>query len=129
STAYSSLRASFTISGGVLSNRDFSLRGPYATMTGSGQLDLGNRTIDFKVVPQAGLGGKLSVLSVGVPFRITGSWDRLHYMPDVVGMVGGVFEGVGSAAGSVTDVITGNRTRSKKKSSTLGGVGSLFGIQ
>lgn len=90
STSFSDMGASFTIAGGVMRTEDFHLAGPVVQMTGKGAIDLGNRGIDFRVRPQAGYG----TLGLGVPFHIRGSWDKLHYAPDLAGMVGGMVDGL-----------------------------------
>ena len=45
--------ASFTLANGVLDKQDFHLAGPVLQATGSGQVDIGNRTIDFRIEPKA----------------------------------------------------------------------------
>jgi len=88
STSFADMGAGFVLAGGVLNTSDFRLTGPVVKMTGSGAIDIGGRSIDFRLHPAAGAGG----FDIGVPFRITGSWDRLHYGPDVDAMIGGVVD-------------------------------------
>lgn len=88
STEFSTMNGTFTIANGVLSNNDFRLVGPAVQVTGGGRIDIANRGIDFRIEPKAGAAG----FSVGVPFRITGSWDHLHYMPDLADIIGGVVD-------------------------------------
>ena len=78
-TGYHDMGGTFTIAHGVLTNADFHISGPIVQMTGAGTIDIGNRGIDFRLVPKAGMGA----LSVGIPFRIAGTWDHVHYMPRV----------------------------------------------
>jgi AsmA protein len=91
-TEYAELEASFTLAHGVLSNQDFHLAGPVLQASGSGQVDIGNRTIDFRIEPKATAIVAHERLAIGVPFRITGPWRHLHYKADVERLVNGVIE-------------------------------------
>ncbi|GAA0562568.1 AsmA family protein [Rhizomicrobium electricum] len=100
STSFHDMGASFSIGNGVMTTRDFHVAGPVVQMNGQGAIDVGNRTIAMRVRPEAGLGG----YAIGVPFLITGSWDKLHYGPDVAGIVGGMMDSLkngGSALGGL----------------------------
>ena len=87
-TDYSSMTASFTVTDGVLASNDFQLTGPLIQMSGAGVVDLGNRAIDFKVVPK--------IAKLGVPFHIKGPWTHVRYAPDLTGLVGGVLNNLAS---------------------------------
>ncbi len=87
-TDYSSMTASFTVTDGVLASNDFRLTGPLIQMNGGGVVDLGNRAIDFKVVPK--------IAKLGVPFHIKGPWTHVRYTPDLTGLVGGVLNNLAS---------------------------------
>jgi AsmA protein len=113
-TRFSSLSGSFTIAGGILHNKDFKLTGPVLTAGGQGEIDLGNRTLDFNIKPVAAVAGK-SGLGVPVPFRVTGSWSNLHYIPDLAGIVGGVLQGLGSGASSLTNILGGSAPKKNQK--------------
>ena len=52
STDYLAMDGSFVIASGVLTNKDFRLAGPVLSMTGAGDIDIGNRAIDFRLVPK-----------------------------------------------------------------------------
>ncbi|MBV9330864.1 MAG: AsmA family protein [Alphaproteobacteria bacterium] len=129
-TGFSRFGGTFRIRDGVLDNRNLSLTGPVLAMTGHGELDLGNRTIDFHVVPKASVGGgPLKSLGVAVPVHITGSWNHLHYTPElagaVTGIIGGVLQGGGSA---LTDLVGNPGSSRRNKSSLSDSVKGLFGI-
>lgn len=91
-TDYSRMSGSFALTGGVLSSKDFQLVGPLVQTTGSGSVDIGNRSIDFKIVPKAVASIAKLKLSIGVPFHIKGPWRHVHYTPDLVGTVGTILE-------------------------------------
>ena len=72
-TIFDGVSASYTIAGGVLSNSDLKLVAPYVTATGSGDIGLGARNLNYRLRPTAladaeGAGG------IMVPLLITGSW-------------------------------------------------------
>jgi AsmA protein len=91
-TQYKTMDGTFTITRGVLSNQDFRLDGPLLSMNGSGAVDVGDRTIDFKVMPKASATIARRKLTVGVPFHIKGPWRHVHYVADVSGIVKGVLQ-------------------------------------
>jgi len=95
-------------------------------------INLGQRTLDFRVEPKLALapGGLLGKAGVGVPFHISGPWTKPSYMPDLagaaVGLVGTVVDsgqGLGSLLGNVVGGPGGN-TQQKKSGLSLN---SLFG--
>jgi Uncharacterized protein involved in outer membrane biogenesis len=126
-TAFHDMGASFAIADGVMTTRDFHLEGPVVQMTGQGAIDVGNRTIAMRVRPEAGAGG----YSIGVPFLIHGSWDKLHYAPDVAGIVGGVMDSLkngGSALGGLFGKNSDKSGQSGKKKNVGDQLKDMFGI-
>lgn len=91
-TQYSALDGSFRIAGGVLTSVDFALAGPLIRTTGGGQVDLGNRAIDFRIEPKASASIAGLKMSLGLPFRIQGPWSHVHYAPDLAGLVDGLLK-------------------------------------
>lgn len=87
-TDFTAMTASFTIANGVLANNDFRLTGPAVQVNGGGRVDIANRGLDFRIEPKAGVSG----FAVGVPFRITGGWDKPHFAPDFADLIGGVVD-------------------------------------
>lgn len=125
-TAFHDMGASFTIASGVINTSDFHLQGPVVQMTGAGAIDVANKTIDFKVRPQAAVAG----YGIGVPFKITGTWNKLHYAPDMAGIVGGVFDSLkngGSALGNLFGGNKGGNQKDGQKKSSGNPLQNLFG--
>jgi AsmA protein len=91
-TDYANMGASFTLADGVLDSNDFHMAGPVLHASGGGQVDIGNRTIDFRIVPATTASVAHEKFDIGVPFHITGPWRHLHYKADVESLVNGVFE-------------------------------------
>jgi AsmA protein len=86
-TSFATMSGSFAVTNGILVNKDFELIGPVFKTTGSGTVDVGNRSIDFRIVPQASAIIAKHKLSIGVPFRIKGPWKHVHYTADITGML------------------------------------------
>lgn len=81
-TAFDGLAGTFTIEGGVLTNRDLKLVAPSLTASGAGTIGLGTRTLDYRIRPTAlaaadGTGG------VMVPLLITGPWADPSFRLDL----------------------------------------------
>jgi AsmA protein len=91
-TAYSLMGGTFTASDGVLTSEDFRVSGPLLDAKGAGRVDVGNRAIDFRIVPQASAVLMKHKLTVGVPFHIEGPWKHLRYKANLNGIVKGVIE-------------------------------------
>ena len=133
-TPFDRFGGSFTISNGILSNRDLKLDSAFLHMAGAGSLDLGNQTIAYRIEPKAALGGRLDLLDIGVPFVITGPWSHVQYKPDIAGavsgLVGSVLEKGAAPLGSLLQGLTGHgQPPAKKKSKSTGDrLKSLFGL-
>jgi AsmA protein len=80
-TVYDSLTGSFAIEGGVLRNQDLRMEARALSVEGRGTVDLGQRELDFRVVPVALRDG--SDRAMRVPLRITGPWDAPRYRLDL----------------------------------------------
>lgn len=110
-TDFHAMGATFVIAKGVLSTSDFHLAGPVIQASGSGNIDLGNRSIDFHIKPSAAAAG----FSLGVPFKINGSWDKLHYAPDMAAIVGGVVDSLKNGGTALQNLFQGKDKNGKKK--------------
>jgi AsmA protein len=81
-TIFDGLAGTFTIADGALTNSDLKLVAPYLTASGSGEIGLGERTLDYRLRPTAlaaadGTGG------VMVPLLITGPWAKPRFRLDL----------------------------------------------
>ncbi|MDG4648263.1 AsmA-like C-terminal region-containing protein [Roseibacterium sp. SDUM158017] len=81
-TVYDSISANFSIANGVLSNDDLFLDAPWGTVRGAGTVDLGARTVDYRVIPGV-LRNEAGQSGVEVPVLVTGPWSRLRFRPDL----------------------------------------------
>lgn len=85
STIYDSIAASFTVAGGVLSNEDLRLEAPLVGVGGSGRVDLGGQTLDYRVIPEA-LRNAETGEALRVPLLITGPWSAPRFRLDLEGL-------------------------------------------
>jgi AsmA protein len=91
-TDLSDLSAQFQIKDGRAATSDLRLLGPLVRVTGAGTIDLGARTLQFKLDPKLvasleGQGGAPDPLGFGVPVNVEGSWSDPHIYPDVAGIL------------------------------------------
>lgn len=87
-TDFSEFAASFNIANGVAQNQDFRLTSPMLRVAGAGAVQMPQRTLDYTVKPKIvasleGQQGAANVSGIEVPVRITGSWDKPSYEPDL----------------------------------------------
>ena len=122
-TDFHSMGGTFVIGSGVLASNDFRLAGPVVQMSGRGQIDIGERTINFRLVPSAAVQG----MSVGIPFRVHGSWDHVHYVPDLADIVGGVVQNLESGRAPFKGLF-GGRDKNGKKKNVGDTLKDLFGL-
>jgi len=88
-TDFSEMNATFKIQNGVAHNDDLDVKSPLFRVTGNGNIDVGNSTIDYTtnatvVASTKGQGGEdLAQLSgLTVPVRLIGPFDALAYKVD-----------------------------------------------
>lgn len=84
-TIYDSLGGTFSIANGVLSNTDLRLSAPLVTVDGRGRVDLGARSVDYRVIPTA-LRDATTGQGLSVPLLITGPWDAPRFRLDLEGL-------------------------------------------
>jgi AsmA protein len=91
-TDFAELGGTFTIRKGILKNDDMHLQAPVLRVTGRGEVDLPERTVNYRIEPEAaptleGQGSTQQVAGLMVPVIIEGPWDDLKYRPDLSGIV------------------------------------------
>ncbi|ANK82468.1 MAG: hypothetical protein TEF_17990 [Rhizobiales bacterium NRL2] len=122
-TDFAELSGSFTAKNGLIHNPDLAMNAPLLRVTGSGDIALPPRTIDYRAVPKvvaslAGQGGG-DDRGISVPILIRGSWDDPSVQPDMEGIVRGVLESPVDAAKGVADTV---------KNVGEGGAGAVKGV-
>ena len=131
-TDFSEMSASFTIKNGVAHNEDLSMKSPLLRVTGSGDIDIANETINYVAKPTVvatlkGQGGAdLGALNgVTVPVKVGGTFAKPTYGIDFAGMATALakkelLDKVGGEKGeAVKNLLEGNKQDALK--SLLGG--------
>ncbi|MBI3901478.1 MAG: AsmA family protein [Nitrosomonadales bacterium] len=91
-TDFSELKASFKVNNGIAHNDDLSLKSPLLRLSGNGDINLGNDSINYLAKATLagtleGQGGKDSVGGLTVPVRLSGPFTDLKYTLDFGAMV------------------------------------------
>ncbi len=91
-TDFSELKASFKVTNGIAHNDDLSMKSPLLRLSGNGDIDIGNDSINYLAKATLaktleGQGGQDSVRGVTVPVRVSGPFVDLKYSLDFASMV------------------------------------------
>jgi AsmA protein len=86
-TDFTELSGSFTITDGVIDNRDMRMLAPLVRVTGAGQIPLPPRTLDYNaeatlVSSLEGQGGSDALAGLPIPVHVFGTWDNPSYKID-----------------------------------------------
>lgn len=91
-TDFSELKASFKVKNGVAHNNDLSMKSPLLRLTGKGDINIGQNSMDY--IARAtlaktlkGQGGQNNVGGITVPVRVSGPFSDLKYTLDFGAMV------------------------------------------
>jgi AsmA protein len=138
-TSFSTMGGTFAIDHGVLDTEDFHLANSVMVATGAGAVDLGDRTMDFRIVPRTVLqqpdeddAGGEQRYGVAVPVHISGPWDHLHFGANFSNVVTGVLQNLENGRAPFKDLFghsdhAGDR-RPKKHKSFGDVLKNMFGI-
>ena len=80
-TVFDNLSASSTLKNGVVSNDDLIFSLPSFETRGAGQIDIGNRNLDYTLTPNAE--SARAGEGFAIPVRIHGSWEAPKFQPDL----------------------------------------------
>lgn len=91
-TDFRKLTASFVIANGIATNNDLKLDSQHLHASGSGTVDLPQRSLDYTVRPKlvanlGGDGGEQNAAGIEVPVHMTGSWEHPDVAPDIAGAI------------------------------------------
>jgi len=91
-TDFSEMKASFKLNNGVAHNEDLSLKSPLLRLSGNGDIDIGNDSINYLAKATLagtlqGQGGKDSVGGITIPVRLSGPFSNLKYTLDFGAML------------------------------------------
>ena len=81
-TVYDRITGSFTVNNGVLDNGDLAVQAPLLTASGSGTVDIGGQSLNYRLIPTS-LGGKALGTDAQVPVTIVGPWSKPRFGLDL----------------------------------------------
>ncbi|MFP3942360.1 MAG: AsmA family protein [Alphaproteobacteria bacterium] len=119
-TDFAEFGGTFRFENGVFRNDDMLLLNPLLRVNGNGTSNLLQRTVDYTVTPKLvgtlkGQGGESSLSGIGIPIRVSGTWDRLVYSLDsralVKSLLGKSGGPLGGALGGGEDSSPGDAIR------------------
>jgi AsmA protein len=84
-TSFDRAQASFQISDGIAKTTDVKVSGPAFEVTGSGEIDMLRRALDFEFDPKLVTGGN-ETTGLPVPVAVKGPWQAPTIYPDVEGI-------------------------------------------
>jgi AsmA protein len=156
-TDLSQLSASFRIDKGQATSSDLNLVGPLVKMTGAGTIDLGTKTLAFRVEPKLvmtteGQGRAGDPVGLGIPVVIEGPWAEPRIYPEMAGILdnpdaayaklkemgkglfgtgggglGGLLGGLGGSGGNASGGSGGAASGSGGQTDQLGKIGETLG--
>ncbi len=125
-TAFTELKATFTIRNGVAHNSDLSLKSPLLRVAGEGQIDIGDDRLDYRLKPTLvgttkGQGGREAsdLAGITIPVRITGPLKDPQYTLDTSGLVEELGKGLLDKA---TESLKGDKGGGQKVQDRLKGL-------
>ncbi|SKA83678.1 AsmA protein [Paucidesulfovibrio gracilis DSM 16080] len=113
-TQFGLVSGSATITNGLVDNRDFLFKSPFLQADGEGVVSLPENSVNYLVVGALlastegqGRGDKADYVGIGIPIRVKGDFDDLHFWPDPVKwaemIAGGALNILGDGAETVLD--------------------------
>lgn len=132
-TDFSELSATFNIADGIATNQDLKLASPLLRVSGSGQIMMPDRQVDYVVRPKvvsdlSGQGGNFDLSGLEVPINITGAWEDPKYAADLskvdVGQATKAVEQIGKSlkgksAGEIVDDLFGKDSKQGQQAKKL----------
>ncbi|MCC6008117.1 MAG: AsmA family protein [Rhodobacteraceae bacterium] len=91
-TVFDAVEARFAIEGGVARNNDLVVRSPVIGLTGRGEVDLGRRSLDYRLTPVTLGGETIGGAMAGIGLRARGPWQDVRLAPDLSGAAGAIVD-------------------------------------
>ncbi len=133
-TEFVDLGGTFTIKTGVIHNEDLKMRGPLVQATGSGDVNLPIKRVDYRVMPLLTASSKTEgAKGVVVPVDIRGPFNNIKVKPDYKGAIQGILDHPEDAKAAIKNVREKGKTIlqgiRKDPKNALGNLlgGGLFG--
>ncbi len=133
-TEFVDLGGTFTIKTGIAHNEDLKMRGPLVQATGSGDVNLPLKRVDYRVMPLLTASAKTEgAKGVVVPVDIRGPFNNIKVKPDYKGAIQGILDHPEDAKAAIKNVREKGKTilqdLRKDPKNALGNLlgGGLFG--
>jgi AsmA protein len=112
-TDFSELGGNFVVRNGVLSNNDLSMLSPLLRVSGAGEFNLVEQSLDYRISPRAvaslaGQGGSTDLDGITVPVRIRGNFANPSFAIDFEAVARAL--AAGQARGVLDRLLPGQRT-------------------
>ncbi|MGM0422053.1 MAG: AsmA family protein [Pseudomonadota bacterium] len=94
-TKFVEMGGQFNINQGIARNSDFRLIGPLVEASGSGSINIPNKTLNYRLVTKllpAAQSEKSVTAGIDMPFNITGSWSDPKVRPDLQSVISDVLK-------------------------------------
>ncbi len=129
-TDFAEMGGTFTITKGVVDNRDFRMLAPLVRVRGAGVVPMPPRKVDYLVEAKLvgtteGQGGKDKLKGLPIPVRITGPWHDISFKPDFQAALLGVAtdptnlkESLGGGLGGALEILTGGGGKTTEGATT-----------
>ena len=140
-TDFSEMSASFNVVNGVAQNQDLQFVSPLLRVSGTGAIQIPGRTVDYTVKPKIvasleGQQGAQGLSGLEIPVRISGSWEKPSFEPDLKGVLADPNKAVetvkelskqfkGKNAGEIVNDLLGKKSGDGSTGSTSGVKGLL----
>ena len=124
-TDFSEMIASFDIKNGVAHNEDLSMKSPLLRVTGAGDIDIANETINYLAKPTVvaslkgqGGAGLEELNGLTVPIKLTGTFAKPSYGIDFAGLATAaaqkkVLDSVGGSKGVALKSLLGGQKKTE----------------
>lgn len=128
-TDFVALTGSFTISNGVAHNADLKMQGPLVQATGSGDINLPQKRVDYRVLPVLTASSAVEgAKGITVPVNINGPFSAIKVKPDYKAAVQGILDNPEDAKAAVKNVRDQGKVLLKDiKKDPKGALNNLFG--
>lgn len=131
-TDFVELGGTFKISSGVAQNDDLKMKGPLLQASGSGNVDLPKKYVQYRVIPVLTASSAVeNAKGIAVPVDISGPFSALKIRPDLQGAIQNVLDNPDALKGALKDVKAQGKALEDNikslKSDPTGALGSVLG--
>jgi AsmA protein len=99
-TAFTEMGGTFTITNGIVDNKDMQLTSPVMQVAGTGTVDLPQRTVNYRIEPK--------MAGLTVPIQVQGPWDNISYRPQLDALLKQPGQAVQGLKGLIPNAPQGN---------------------